>query len=472
VNVQLHRLPLLPTGTLSADLHVHGVASFDSGLPDSDRVLTFAAVGVDVLAATDHDVIGDYTDAMSAAGLTGKIAVIDGVETTGQIPYLTVPGSTVPKVIGHYNFWPMTHNPVAPRRGAPDDELCEPGELFGRIQADPAFTASNGIRQLNHPWEDPQFGRDFGFPRAIGFQANRNLPTQDDGSADGIWVRTPAGANYPNNDFDAEEVMNGTDNAQYQQYRALWFYLNNQGELHTGTANADSHGLTDDNIGSPRNIVSTSTTVASFDVGMFNEAIRNGASMGTNGPIIAVTLDGMDGAAHTPSHTAFEPTPNANLSITVTAAPWVPIDEVRIVVNGAVVKTLTPSVPANPLGYDMMDLQRLNTTVPLTSILKSGTDGWIIVEAGAKLQLLGDLDGDGIPDTSDNNGDGVVNSKDVAAGQTTGPITPLPLPTDPSDPLFHFSTVVPGARPASFTNPLLVDWAGDGFNPPGYSGGN
>ena len=31
-------LDLVPAGWLSADLHVHGRASFDSGIPDDDRV--------------------------------------------------------------------------------------------------------------------------------------------------------------------------------------------------------------------------------------------------------------------------------------------------------------------------------------------------------------------------------------------------------------------------------------------------
>src|SRR6185295_14280566 len=39
------RAQLVP-GRLSVDLHVHGRASFDSSIPDSDRVRSFVAQGV------------------------------------------------------------------------------------------------------------------------------------------------------------------------------------------------------------------------------------------------------------------------------------------------------------------------------------------------------------------------------------------------------------------------------------------
>lgn len=74
IDLDVHALPLVPAGWLSADLHVHGRASFDSGIPDDDRVKTFVASGVDVIAATDHDVIGDYTKTVAALGLEDRVA--------------------------------------------------------------------------------------------------------------------------------------------------------------------------------------------------------------------------------------------------------------------------------------------------------------------------------------------------------------------------------------------------------------
>ena len=136
--------------------------------------------------------------------------------------------------------------------------------------------------------------------------------------------------------------MNGTSNADYLAHRAVWFYLLNQGVLRAGTANSDSHSLTDNLLGTPRTLVWTSSTVAAFDEVGFNARVRQGHMLGTNGPVIEVfTLDA-GGQRHGPSVVSFEPAPNADLNIVVSAAPWVWVEEVRIIVNGRVTRTLTP----------------------------------------------------------------------------------------------------------------------------------
>ena len=115
---------------------------------------------------------------------------------------------------------------------------------------------------------------------------------------------------------------------------------------------------------------------------------------------------------------------------------------------------------------------------PLDELLPASGDAWLIVEAGAPLLLAGDLGGgiddqpDGIPDTTDNNGDGRVDLADVTPGDTTGPLdTPKPT-TDRNDVHFPFSQVIPGGVPAAFTNPFVFDRDGNGrFDAPGVGGG-
>ena len=53
---------LLPAGVVSGDFHVHGAASYDSSIPDQDRVVSFLAAGLDVVVATDHDVVTSYAE--------------------------------------------------------------------------------------------------------------------------------------------------------------------------------------------------------------------------------------------------------------------------------------------------------------------------------------------------------------------------------------------------------------------------
>lgn len=483
VRFQLQRLAVAPAGSLSADLHVHGGPSFDSSLPDRDRVLAFLAASMDVIAATDHDVVHTYERGVSDLGAQGRLAILPGLETTGHILWMKVPGSSVPRVIGHWNFWPLRYDASMPRRGAPNDESVEPGELFTRVE--PLFTAK-GIRQLNHPWADADFGRDLGFPRAVGLDATRPMPTTDDGTGAGILVRTPPGAKS-NLAYDSQEVMNGTENSFFLPYRAVWFHYLNNGIVKAGTANSDSHSLTDNILGTPRNVVTAAAKVADFQgggftnaVNTFNDAIRAGRVIGTNGPIIEVTTKAADGSTRSPGVEPFKPASPLVLTLTVSAAPWVPVDEVRIYVNGKEAKKLEKELApfADPFGANPAPIARYTGTVTLDeATFPAGVDSWVVVEAGAPLVVTGDLCVDGIPDTSDNTGDGKVDDADVdRTKDATAKCGPLNNPPEPAatDPKHHFAAVTPRGYPLAFTNPFVLDRNGDGrYSGPGVpAGGN
>jgi hypothetical protein len=476
VSFSLTRLPIKPAGALSADLHVHGSLSFDSSIPDVDRVLSFAATDLDVIIGTDHEVIQDYSNIVRQLGLENRLSTVVGLETTGHIPFLMVPGYGFPLVIGHYNMWPLKYDPSLPRNGGPFDERIEPGELFERTK--PIFTGEPLI-ELNHPWADPEFGRDLGFPRAILMDLRKDLPSGDDGTRMGVFVRKPAGASFTNDGHHAQEVMNGSDNGLFLQYRAFWHYTLNQGRVRTGTANSDSHSLTDNTVGVPQNLVFTATTPgANFDIGAFNRALKEGRSMGTNGPVIEVTYE--DGATMVaPSITVLgRPSANAKVHVKVSAAPWIPVQEVRFVVNGKVKKIATGlPVAADPFaesGNFVVYDERVNVSELIDAGLTS--DAWLVIEAGRTLPLAGDLGGgldgepDGVPDTTDNNGDGVVSAADVKMGAKIGPLS------DPAAPArgaagYEFNQITNG-YPSAFTNPLYFDLTGDSaFSAPGVKGG-
>src|SRR5690606_12847826 len=106
------------------------------------------------------------------------------------------------------------------------------------------------------------------------------------------------------------------------------------------------------------------------------------------------------------------PDEDGALTIRVEAAPWVPVEEVRIWVNGALARTITDLAhPDDPLGQG--GLLRLETSLPLAELLPATGDAWIVVEAGAPILPHADLDCDGIPDTGDNDGDGRIDWRDV-----------------------------------------------------------
>jgi hypothetical protein len=154
------------------------------------------------------------------------------------------------------------------------------------------------------------------------------------------------------------------------------------------------------------------------------------------------------------------------LKLKVTSAPWASVSEVRVIVNGE-----TKTFPAQQQGLDPFGTAvqvAYDGEIPLSMLLKDVTgDAWIVVEASRPLPLTGDLGGgldkaqDGMPDTTDNNGDGRVDKADVAEGADIGPLSngPFPLETDPG---FHFANLTDNGFPFAFTNPFLLDRDGDG----------
>ncbi|MBW1810865.1 MAG: CehA/McbA family metallohydrolase, partial [Deltaproteobacteria bacterium] len=488
---ELQKLEIKPAGSLSADLHVHCGKSYDSPFPERDRIVSVLAADLDVIAVTDHDLTHDYQKTINELEVSDRFALMSGTESTGYILFLNVPGSMIPKVIGHWNFWPIFYKPEKPRGGVPWTQLAEPGELFERMEQ--VFSGTPVI-QLNHPWEKDFAGRDQGWPRVLAFDLNRRLPSQADGSSMGLFVRVPAcgpeqalgctKVKTRNDAYHVQEVINGTDNTEFLQDRAFWFYLLNQGIVHAGTANSDSHFLVDDMIGSPRNIVFTSTTVANFSPDTFNQAVREGRMFGTNGPMVEIATTDASGNRQTPSTLPFSAAPDANLEIKVSAAAWVPVEEIRIYINGELTRTIIDGIshPQDPFGTQ--GILRYQGSVPLTELLPSGNkDAYIVVEAGTKLPIFGDLNHNGVPDTTDNNGDGRVDLEDVEESQrkeckpgadpgSCGPLNNPEKPKDESDPRFHFNMVVPESYPLAFTNPLLLDRDADGiFSGPGLPGG-
>ncbi len=470
VQLDLLTLDLQPAGTLNADFHVHGSASFDSSLGDTDRVRAWLAARIDVIAITEHDSNNDYAQAMSDLDAYDRLVAMPGTESTGHILWNIREDYDFPQVIGHWNFWPIPFDESAPYRGSAWDELAEPGTLMQRhslIGWDP----ETAVAQMNHPWYAALSGRDLGWFSAMGVDFSQDLPTTYDGTGQSLIRRTPAGTDFANSDFHATEVMNGSDNHVFVQNRALWHYLLNQGLPKAGTANSDSHTIGGEVMGVPRTLVYTDTTVADFDDVAFNAAVRDGAMLGTNGPVLEAWIE--DGAdLLRPSVTPIAPSDSATLHVSVRAAPWVPVEELRVVVNGQVVETVTDLVtPADPLGVD--DLDRLQTSFPLSTLLSGSGDAWITVEAGTALPANADLDCNGMPDTGDNNGDGTIDWRDVAGLEeapedTTclediGPLAEPAIPSDREDPLHLFGAVVPGGAPNAFTNAFVLDRDGGGF---------
>ena len=208
-----------------------------------------------------------------------------------------------------------------PRNGAPWDELREPGQMMDEIED--SFVGA-GVRQLNHPWSESKLGRDQGFLRMIKMDPRRPI-MGDDSFASQVLLRVPK-TTHRNIDFDVQEVMTGASRRDWLRYRTLWFSLLSQGFKRAGAANSDTHTLAIERVGYPRNLVFGGHDRATFDREKFDDDVRMGHMIGTNGPVLDATIDDAGGELRRPGLKEFVPAPKATLSVAVAAAPWIPVE--------------------------------------------------------------------------------------------------------------------------------------------------
>ncbi len=337
------------TGWLSADMHVHSILSWDSSLPLDDRVLAYVAEGVDVVVATEHDVVGDYGPTIAALGYDGRIVGVPGLESTG-----TVITEDFPTTIGHHNAWPLDPDPAAPRAGAPLDEGIDLETLYGRLRG-----AGAEIVQLNHGRSSTVGSVWLGWLDSCGFDPGQSVDAAV-GCDLGLW--------------DLMEVMNGSSIPHNMGNRADWFSLLSQLPFIPGTANSDSHKMVLEEAGYPRNYVAMNDDLGAFDVAVFDEAVAAGRMFGTNGPILEVQawssarpgeLQGPGGLVRVDGGETLV------LHVRLRAVPWIPVDELVVTANGVEVARETELADA--------ELVRWDADLDLGAIAE---DTWIVVEAG------------------------------------------------------------------------------------------
>jgi hypothetical protein len=453
-------------GYVSADFHVHSARSFDSSAPPEDRITAYLAKGVDVVVSTDHDQVTDYTSVVDKLGVGNKITTIVGNETTGTIP---VPASAVPggidafpQGIGHWNAWPLEFIPGARRGGSPADELLPAGAAVDRLRgmdslkhvgatpdtatipqwlaaiqagqpgtAGAALPVDDEVVMLNHPRagfagtvviglfsELGGVGYDPNLPITSFPNSTLNLPSLYNSDIVG-----PGGTDTTALSFDALEIQNGPSISGYQRVREDWFSLLKQGIHRTGTAVADSHRVVLENAGFPRSYVSSPAWSSSqVDEDQLTDAIKSMKLVGSSGPFIrfamldtfAYRLRGLGKTAKI--HGSF-----ALAFITVDAASWIPVEEVRLFMNGELIRTL-PVHPSKVLGKR----RRFSRVIPIWGVTG---DAFFTVEAGVSVDANGDP-------------------------------TSTALVAD-------VQAIEPELEPLGWTNPIFVDRGGNGYTAPG-----
>ena len=152
-------------------------------------------------------------------------------------------------------------------------------------------------------------------------------------------------------------------------------------------------------------------------------ALQAGAAVASTGPFLDVSVGGQGPGGFVPG-----PVATATLAINLWRTDWMPVDEIRVVVNGVVALTLDPATALVPSGAD----PRLSTGTVAVPMPATGKDAWIVVEAGVPLTI-----------------------------DATVPYTPIGTP---------WSAIMRGIYPVAVTNPIFIGVTAttkDGYQAPG-----
>ena len=281
---------------ISIDPHIHTHKS-DGEVRIPERIKSVVAEGVDVVVATDHNYITDYLPTLKRLGLNKYLAVIHGneVSTRGVI---------------HYNTYALKYRPEEENSGAIYPVAEEPSSLFeASRKKDPG-----AILQVNHPRYQSKSD--------IGYFDNYQLDPES---------AAFALENFDTS-FDVLEILNEpylhpTNSVAIQD----WLNLLNRGYYFPLTASSDAHSIDREESGYCRTYVMYEGEEGdNLNWEAVALAIKKGRSFGSTGPIVDFRVNDK----YTSGDSFTSSSGKAEVWIRVQSAPWVAVDEVRLIVNG------------------------------------------------------------------------------------------------------------------------------------------
>jgi hypothetical protein len=137
------------TGWVAGDFHVHGINSYDATVTHRDRIVTAAAEGIEVFAATDHDYLTNLVPAMYDLGMRDDVTPMVGLEVT-------------PIELGHVLGYPLRFDETAEDNGAIDwsrrDECLVADDAFGCPASPGGFMGLTGQEIFDRIRDLGEFG--------------------------------------------------------------------------------------------------------------------------------------------------------------------------------------------------------------------------------------------------------------------------------------------------------------------------
>lgn len=252
------------------------------------------------------------------------------------------------------------------------------------------------------------------------------------GSGANAWwnATAPFSGSLTQGQFDALELLRGEGcdpvdpTAWFEEFklvRADWLAILRQ---QTPAAFTKALGLSaahftlDTPVGLARTYLKA-TGFSQEDTSAVLQALKTGAAVASTGPFLGVQV-GNGTATAGPGGSVPAVSGSVSVTVTLMASDWVPVDEVRLVVNGAVVQTLNPAT----FTVSATDARVRTATVALP--VGTTQDAVLVVEAGVPLTQAGAY----------------------LAGS-------------------YWNRLMRGIYPIAVANPVFIDANGGGYTPPG-----
>ena len=404
--------PVLPTGWTNFDLPGPTQAT-TGGYNPGEMLSSGLAEGMEIIARTEEDVHTDPSTLQKEfRSELDNGAISDAQRLPVGIYPLVVGARTSVLADGTFTaLFPPA--PTTDRNGG-----ARPSK--GWNLADFITQSEGGFTVVHRP-RGPQGLFTFrGFSRTVALGTGVNA----------WWNQTgPASLGRKMGDFDALELLRaegfaaaGPDAwyAEFKSVRDDWFALLSQqtpSAFTKGLGLSAAHFSLDTPVGQARTYLKVGATAPTQDtLALVLTALKSGAAVASTGPLLDVSIGAVG-----PGGLVSGPVSSVSMVIGLSAADWVPVDEVRIVVSGS----STPiQVPLSSFTASTTDftLRTATVTVPLPA----GKDAWLVVEAG------------------------------VARNQTGAYRAGTP-----------WNSIMKGIYPIAITNPIFVDVTGGGYTPPG-----
>jgi hypothetical protein len=414
----------LPEGWKSIDAPGPSMATTGGMLP-CEQLSSALAEGVNIVARTevDHQADGaalygeikadlDYMDAISQ--IEGLEYLAEYKRAVGDDPLIVSARTSDLGAYGTATAFFTPANPNARNGGARPSK--------GWALADFLAQADGKYNVVNRP-RGPK-----GIFTQLGFD-----PTLPLGQSAPWWLQTgPLSQGKANGQFDALELMSAGVIAEpgiaawwseFKAARADWFALLSQ-QPHDSFTKAVGFSSGKYSQDTPVGLVRTylnihDAEVAQSELGPVLAALQAGSAVVSSGPLLDVSVAGVGpgGLAAISGSPA-----TVALDVVMLATDWMPVDELRVIVNGQVVATIYD--PKAVFEQSDEDFRYFAGTI--TVPVPSGKDAWLVVEAGAPLNTYG--------------------------------------PYRPGAP---WHAQMKGIYPVAITNPIFLGLQGGGYAPPG-----